>query len=135
MQTKSSLDTEMMSTCYKLLKSCSRLQGLWSWAEIFPLLASSELEMNQVMMIGRSTTSSQSNSVPGDQDQMFPRHHYQDQGPDPAHSCHTVTATACLLNKQLCKILDLRTKHWNPPVIAIHYCFDSHDTIHLQHLS
>ena len=35
---ESSLDTEMMASCYWLLKSCSRLQGLRYWAQIFPHL-------------------------------------------------------------------------------------------------
>ena len=40
-----SLDKEMIASTFWLLKNCTRLRTMWSWAEIFPFMTSSNLEI------------------------------------------------------------------------------------------
>ena len=47
---ETSLDTELMASCYWLLSHCSRLHSIVSCAEIFPLLATSEMEMRFIVI-------------------------------------------------------------------------------------
>jgi predicted secreted protein len=47
---ETSLDTELMASCYWLLSHCSRLHSIVSCAEIFPLLTTSEMEMRFIVI-------------------------------------------------------------------------------------
>ena len=47
---ETSLDTELVASCYWLLSHWSRLKSTWSWAEIFPLLTSREMEMRFIVI-------------------------------------------------------------------------------------
>ena len=44
------MDTELVASCYWLLSHWSRLKSTWSWAEIFPLLTSREMEMRFIVI-------------------------------------------------------------------------------------
>jgi len=44
------LDVELVGGCYWLLVNCERMKSVWSWAEIFPLLTSNNLEMRFIVI-------------------------------------------------------------------------------------